>query len=300
MILLFSLFSYTLVAQNMAATFEMKFILEDAKGNRDSVILGYDTLANKIDALPLFGEDEITTPFDSVFEVRGVKYDNLYNSPITGKKRIMRVQAEQYTSFGFLQILIHTKNYPVKITYDAKKLNTKSNIGLRNTIFSKTSEVGLKESGWYNAKDWYCLASQNELSIDMTKKDGGNSWNTRLYEVQGKNTPQAIKCLNFQNFLGGPCKYLVNSDEVESIEPIKIYPNPVASTFYFDIDQSIIGEKLLYIEIFDLNGKILKKEILDKDIRQQVNVETLPNGFYFAKISDNQRSYFSSKFVKIE
>ena len=298
MILLLSVFSYTLVAQSISATFEMKFILEDAKGNRDSVILGYDTLANKIDILPLFGEDEITTPFDSVFEVRVVKYSNLSNSPIIGKKRIRRVEGVQCALFGFLQILIYAKYNPIKITYDAKKLNTKSNTCLRNTIFSKTSEVGLK-SDWQDAKDWYCLASQNELTIDMTKKDGSNAWNTRLYEVQGKNTPQAIRCLNFQNFGGGPCKY-VSLDEIEKIEPIKIYPNPVASTFYFDIDQSIIGEKLLYIEIFDLNGKVLKKEILNKNTRQQVNVEKLPNGFYFAKISDQQRSYFSSKFVKIE
>ncbi|GAB4497385.1 MAG: hypothetical protein OHK0019_30910 [Saprospiraceae bacterium] len=50
--------------------FEMLIYFEDAIGNKDTVIVGYDPDANTYDVNPQFGEVWLDTPFDSVFEVR--------------------------------------------------------------------------------------------------------------------------------------------------------------------------------------------------------------------------------------
>ncbi|MCB0375492.1 MAG: hypothetical protein KDD04_06205, partial [Sinomicrobium sp.] len=61
--------SWQAAHSQQTAQFETTLYFEDAVGNRDSVIVGYDTLATH-DIDPEFGEQELVSPFDSVFEVR--------------------------------------------------------------------------------------------------------------------------------------------------------------------------------------------------------------------------------------
>ncbi len=141
-----------------------------------------------------------------------------------------------------MSILINAKYNPIKITYDAKSLNNLDNHCLRNTILTKTESVFLVETGWYNGKDWYCLASQNELIIDMNQKVGSNSWNERAYKVQGDSIPRKIKFLNFSNFTLGPCNYLSASGVTEPMA-IRSYPNPATDALYFGWTESnLFGE----------------------------------------------------------
>ncbi|MCF8239236.1 MAG: hypothetical protein K9I85_13830 [Saprospiraceae bacterium] len=53
------------------AMFETTFYFEDAVRNMDSIRVGHDTAAN-YSYNPEFGESFLNTPFDSVFEVRGI------------------------------------------------------------------------------------------------------------------------------------------------------------------------------------------------------------------------------------
>lgn len=66
------------------AMFEATIWFEDAAGNRDSIVVGYDTLATE-DIDPAFGEAEITSPFDSVFEVRAGSTDFIYQKKLSKK-----------------------------------------------------------------------------------------------------------------------------------------------------------------------------------------------------------------------
>ncbi len=290
-------------AQNTVPNFEIKLYFEDAKGNKDSVILGYNTKADNTIISPELGEDELLTPFDSIFDVRVVKSGSFHDSPVTGKKRLRKSGLNTNPScalFGFLSILINAKYNPIKFTYDVQKLNTQDNKCLKNTIVTKTAGVFLNENGWYNAKDWHCLASQDELVIDMSKKEGNNLWNERTYEVLGQATPQKIRFLNFNNFLIGPCNY-VSVQEKEQVKDIIFSPNPATQFIRFNLDQNAIINEPLYVEIFDIQGRLMKKEPLqNQEVQQEINIEDLSNGFYFAKIRDAKKSYFSTRFVKVE
>jgi hypothetical protein len=50
----------------------MPIWFEGAIGNRDTIWVGSDVAASSQQIKPQFGEVELTAPFDSVFEVRGV------------------------------------------------------------------------------------------------------------------------------------------------------------------------------------------------------------------------------------
>lgn len=69
--LITSLFCSSLVHAQAVKTamFETTVWFEDAVGNRDSIVIGNDTLANNT-YNPDFGELDIKAPFDSIFEVR--------------------------------------------------------------------------------------------------------------------------------------------------------------------------------------------------------------------------------------
>jgi hypothetical protein len=307
---LFSFFIFSCIhlvalkSQSINPEFEIKFYFEDAKGNKDSVILGYDFKADSDSTNTNFGEDELLNPFDSIFDVRVAKSSTKWNSPTTGKKRIGHISPSNNNNcdlFGFMSILINAKYNPIKISYDAKLLNNPKNACLQNTILSKTSGVFLSELGWYKAKDWYCLASQDNLNIDMSKKDGPDKWNERKYLVQGSSILTPIKYLNFNNFLLGPCNYLAEEDLYQP-QKINLYPNPAYNHIFFELKQ-IEGwrnEKMSF-EIYNAHGQIVQKQqLLSTSEQYDIDISTLANGFYFAKITGKNKILYTSKFIKIE
>jgi hypothetical protein len=109
--------------------FVMRF--EDAKGNRDSVVFGLDDrLYHPISLHPsLFGEKFITTPYDSVFEVRlGVMGSYLETTSKIGiyPYGFGLCNPSIWTSFypGIRAIGIYAQHYPVKISWDSTLFNT--------------------------------------------------------------------------------------------------------------------------------------------------------------------------------
>jgi hypothetical protein len=74
----------------------------------------------------------------------------------------------------------------------------------------------------------------------------------------------------------------INAIELlSSIDDILIYPNPADNEVSIELQQ--IGE-LKEIEIFDINGKLLKRQVLNNN---KIVIEDLQNGIYFIKIFSN-------------
>ena len=284
-----------LTAQNKIPAFEMPLYFEDAKGNKDSIIVGFDENADYVIPDPLFGEDKLNTPFDSVFEVRVVKSTSFWDSPITGKKRINRVEKSIFSAFK-LSILINAKYNPIKITCN-KDLLKSTNPYLYRTILAKTAGIFLSEQGWEYAKDWVCLAGQKQLSIDMSKKDGG-PWNERMYMVKGKTDLQSIKFLTITQFGSGPsCEKVLSAEDIQTVEKLNIYPNPAQNDIKLQIPQNILFTSNAKISIIDINGKIIREQFIT-DINKNINIEQIPSGMYFLKLTDEKKIFAAGKFVK--
>lgn len=69
----------------------------------------------------------------------------------------------------------------------------------------------------------------------------------------------------------------------------RVYPNPATSTLFL----TNLNETVL-VKIFDINGKIL---IQQKIRTNQINIDTLPTGFYFIQI-EGEKASSVQKFVK--
>ena len=299
--ILLLLFSYQFVlAQMKIPSFQMPIYFEDAKGNKDSIVVGFDESADytKIDSL--FGEDELLTPFDSVFDVRIVKSSASFDSPITGKKRIRRVSNNSFPLFSRLSILINAKYNPIKITHKIDLL--KSETIMNRAVLSKIT-LGLATTPWWESTndDWECLAGQQELYIDVSKKKNGQSLtNVRFYEVQGQSTAQKIPYLTFSQFGDGPpCDVILDSEELtQNGITVAVFPNPVQNTFRLSLSENIEGQKLK-LRIIDSFGKIVKEQSHFNQT-DDIDVQTIPSGFYFLQLSNEKKIVAFSKFVKID
>jgi len=92
--------------------FQITLQFEDAIGNKDSIIVGYDETASSDQLNTQFGEVLIDTPFDSVFEVRAMHGD--VNQPLeTSKIIIGHLETSSGNSCGameFIRIMINSES----------------------------------------------------------------------------------------------------------------------------------------------------------------------------------------------
>ena len=120
---LFLLYNFQAIGQ-LQPMFQTTLYFEDAVGNRDTIIAGFDTLAN-IDYNPQFGEVDINSPFDSVFDVRaahGLGF-GWGEGDYTLTKKIVG-GSENYLNFPSCYIgetllfFVHAKHQPITVTWE--------------------------------------------------------------------------------------------------------------------------------------------------------------------------------------
>jgi uncharacterized delta-60 repeat protein len=82
--------------------------------------------------------------------------------------------------------------------------------------------------------------------------------------------------------------------EVESAE-IKVYPNP--SNNIFNIDLSDSTEDFTLITVYNMFGQEIKKQALNPNTINSLNLFEMPNGYYFAQLS-NENNSIQIKLIK--
>ena len=153
-------------AEAQSAEFEMTFYFEDAVGNKDSLVLGYDADASYTSINSLLGEVAITTPFDSVFEVRAYHY----NDPLkrTSKKIIENYDTNSIGCIvtGFGMIVPVVKHPPLLMYYDKTKFNNfcykRGIILFNNNLFEFLGPLELSDIPEYT---YYCLGGSDTITI---------------------------------------------------------------------------------------------------------------------------------------
>lgn len=123
----FFLFAFLLqcytVAGQLQPMFQTTLYFEDAVGNKDSISVGFDTLANS-SFNPQFGEMDISTPFDSIFEVRATNWSSFgwgEGAYILSKKIISAAESNAgdplcYTGGGAI-FFIHARYQPIRVSW---------------------------------------------------------------------------------------------------------------------------------------------------------------------------------------
>ena len=129
-------FVFALLAQvfpfagQLEPNFQTTLYFEDAAGNRDTIVVGLDTLADAF-YNPQFGEMDISAPFDSVFEVRATHWSSFGwgEGNYVLSKKIVSVAEHNVdppaclTGAGVL-LFMHARYQPVRIYWQPGTFDT--------------------------------------------------------------------------------------------------------------------------------------------------------------------------------
>lgn len=298
LILLFLLCAVYGISQE-TIQFEMQVYFEDAIGHKDTITWGYSNKVDNTTLYPKLGEDIINTPIDSVFDIRVGKSITDWNSPLLGNKRISSLEGKSVCAlFGGIFIMVQAKYNPVKISYDARLLNN-TNSCLKNTVLSKNSSTSTAEPTWYFSpeKNWFCMASKNEIMIDTREKNNSDKSNfyARKYEVLGQGLID-VPAISVRNYLNGPCTYFTSIKDVETNQ-ISVYPNPAKDFLTIDIEKLGLSDiDNAKWSITNVAGQI----ITEIPMSNQIDISQLQEGLYFLQLKTTGQMQYSEKFIKLE
>ena len=289
------------------AQFETTFYFEDAMGNRDSVVVGYDTLATR-DIDSEFGEEEILSPFDSIFEVRAGHYTWPWSEKLS--KKIIETgfpasgPSAPENCYSGLRIMIYiwAKHQPVKVwwnraTFSARRCYRGSAL-LNHVLDEVAGPIAPQDI----PPEYVCLAVEDSAYFDLSEEhliDGVLFTEQRINiekEVQSLG-PQTIYGLRFRAaatpFDYSPCYWVTSARAESAAESAFLFPNPASSTIYFSLPE---GVEALYWQLFSINGALLQEQ--REAGAEEVELSGLPAGFYQLLVQGSGGKRYWGRVVK--
>lgn len=269
--------------------FSFELYFEDAIGNKDTLVLGYDPLAtDSIDSS--FGEvDIINQQWDSIFEVRaGDDYSfwhpsgGMIPAPLyQSKKQII----DKSCDFDYdITININVKHFPFKIYWDTTLFTTDS--CRLASILTGTPE---EQTDVYEAPEAYLSNRYFGVGTGFTDTVIIDSItaNNDLRYYSNNSEEIFVFWLAFAN----PLNISPNSVGELNHKSLRIYPNP-SNQFIIIQDDFPIDQNFL---IHNNSGKLVKKGPL---LNGQIAVSDLPSGMFYLTIKTNQDIYRSKVIVE--
>lgn len=266
------------------AQFELPIYFEDARGNKDSVVVGYDRSIKTPESFnPEFGEDYLYTPFDSVLEVRVM---DLINWNYTSKKMVEGVfesndgTCENYGT-PFI-ILAQAKYLPVKIYWDTTRL-----LGVchRNTVLSRNRDLfiyqepfGTPRLLWGNT---WCMQYEKEIVDPPMVQNDREQYYEIEWEVEGKTGKQKLPGFSFSMFYWpfNFCEdYVTSAAAPASALPVAVWPNPVSGDLQVQWQET--DGSLLLFRMYALNGTPVLEQRLSQN-PGQIHLDGVSNGVYY-------------------
>ena len=306
---------YSIVFPQETAFFELPLYFEDAAGNKDTIIIGYDERIpyNSTEINESFGEILIDTPFDSIFEVRAYNDDfssnqkKLSKKIITWPEKIINEDSVTCYSSGGTKILFNAIHLPVKMYYDRDILN--SRCVPEAAFLWNTAEIQLigVELSSLPETDYQCMFSADTLVLDprelVERNEEVGIFNyLEDIEIEGGDIVQVqgylieLNAFSYFNTLPygatsiikwTPCEE-VNYVGLEDIpnnvnQELFLYPNPANDFVYLN---HFSGENL-HLQLYDFSGKQIINERLTQN---KINLQSLSAGLYLYRVLDKDRN----------
>lgn len=234
-------------------------------------------------------------------------------------KKILYILIFSISTISFAQnpILFETDWFLIELTVDGENITIPTNNEV-DTVPLNFEDFGIitEPCSYYTAET--SNISDNSISFDsFTILDATCSQpETRIFEdhyihgfylddIAGEKTFNYVlnfgdnetRMLTITNREGdvaiyGNAALGINKQDVSQFT---LYPNPVKNNL---IVKSTNFAANLTIEIYDIQGKLLKSQILEFENQAVIDVSELYNGVYFLKIEDGHGLISTSKFVK--
>lgn len=261
--------------QGFSQEFSFQLYIEDAIGNIDSIVIGYDPNATQgLDTA--FGEIDISSEtWDTIIDVRAL---SLWATEVPQfKYSITEKLLEPFCFSSSDQFAILTEHWPVKISWDS-------------IAFS-------------NLCPTYIQLSNNEVALygdvtcwtdDFTYTDL-RSVSSVIFQTA---TPKNQMCFGVENIpdLAKVCFITFTQGmglEDEETQQLTLFPNPATSTLTIEL---AAGSGHYAATICNAQGQLVYHSTFDIE-RSIFDISSFSNGIYFLTL-DNGEQTLSKKFVK--
>lgn len=288
------------------AQFETTFYFEDAIGNQDSVIVGYDTLAT-YDIDPEFGEQEILSPFDSVFEVRAGTDYFLFRTKLS-KKIINRgspatgpFAPEDCNSGLPVFIYIWAKHQPVKVKWNRAVFSGRRCYRASALLNHWLDELAGPIPPDEIPPEYACLAAEDSIFFNMSEEYLlSNPSFSALISLE-----KEVEGLGFQTIYGlrffpastpydySPCYWVTSTLEAPGPEHVSIFPNPAGATVFFRLPE---GVEAVGWRLFGMTGALLRAK--REAVAGEADLSGLPAGMYQLLVRGSDGKAYQGRVVK--
>lgn len=256
--------------------FSFQIYFEDAIGNRDTLTIGFDPAGSRNVILPEFGEEDISNiPFDDVFDVRitnqadlnGAWWDSQDYELFHTKKKITG-------EIRYLNIDIHAIYWPVTASWDSEVFNDPD---LEGSLLTPLHKQFWWDSGWlYSNFDRIVFSNTDQVTFTANYPDNWDEFpideDFFCYYTADEDKPIAT----YWVALGDSTMLTLDVADININEPY-LYPNPTTGKVFIKNKTQIIKT----LNIFDITGKQYFFTIREN----QIDLSSLPNGVYFARIT---------------
>ena len=264
-----------------AQEFSFKMYFEDAIGNKDTLIIGYDI--NGTDAIdPEFGEiNIISIPLDTSFDVRisnewqNRLYDNIPGTFHTKKQIIEKKECGIWYSINSIDIF--TNNWPVTVKWDSTLfIDTCLNCSLFTSVMP---------GGWWDTGGFIEIL----VGSNSTTFAPNHPYHDEFYGYINENNDTIDV---FWQTFGDSTVLILGTEELVSNKNFKIYPNPTINNITIQfIDQDL---KIDNVQVLNINGKPQPVTVTGKNI----DLAKIPNGLYFIQFSISNGQTITKKIIK--
>jgi hypothetical protein len=295
-----------------AQEFSFKMYFEDAAGNRDSILLGYDVNGtNAVD--PSFGENNImNTPFKAGLDVRAgniwwkkeaaaISYlkddpivkNFLNQTPFQSRTQIVRNmktcipgsvwKGDYFKVLPIIELNIATAHWPVRAYWDKEVFN---NDCVRGSVFTNTHPGAWWDGGQYHFRSDMSVKNEEVFNLwDQSYWIDHNNIKVPVYWVAFADSSLIMNELQLEKLLSVSSTGAIKGS-------FKTYPNPTTGQLQFDVPARF--GKIESIEVYSIVGQ----KLLSLPSTSNSDISTLSSGTYFIVIRNNEGQQLSSTVTK--
>lgn len=276
----------TITVKGQQFSFQMNFV--DAVGNRDSLILGYDTNGtDTIDAA--FGETNIiSTPLDSVFDVRvtNEQYNRQYGFTAGTYHTKKQIVTNHCSLFGIsiIAIDIFSKHFPITATWNSNLFNDTCRNGSLFTSFNP--------GGWWDVgaiSDLGRVILKDVSQVTFTSQVIGIPYEWYAYINNSNDTISTFWLTMYDSTI-----ILSSVGNISTgNQPIIVFPNPADGNINLQFPLQFGQPK--EIEVYSPVGQ----HILSTNTFIEISVESLNRGVYFIVATNSRGEKLTTRFLKL-
>jgi hypothetical protein len=296
-VIIFFLFLSFENLQAQQPEFQYTLFVEDARGNKDSVVLGYDNASTQYTPSSAFGEIDIKSrPFDSIFEVRATKASSRFSVDFHSKKIIAHTElcticTPNSGASSIITLLIRAKYYPIKFKWTKLPTQKSGSFLVSSEVYFTypPSLTGYADSLYKTAY----LTKQMEKVESFERRYPNGQPDPAFYyaftaPISGGRTDTIWTYSTVFRFEKGVATFEKQEQALSG------FPNPCFEELTLELPNYETGQ----IEVFDIMGRKVKAIKVESINQIKIDVKDLNHGLYLLKFKTNKEKVYVSKFVK--